>query len=115
MLFEDSAAIAGLIVAGVGVWASQAWGDPRIDGAASIVIGVILGIVAALLAREAKGLLIGEGADPAVVAKVRAIVAARPEITAVNHVRTITPRLTASSSRSAPIFAIRSRWATRRR
>ncbi|PMX29996.1 cation transporter, partial [Pseudomonas sp. FW301-21B01] len=61
----------------------------RIDGAASIVIGVILGIVAALLAREAKGLLIGEGADPAVVAKVRAIVAARPEITAVNHVRTI--------------------------
>ncbi|MDR6849861.1 MAG: cation diffusion facilitator family transporter [Sphingomonas sp.] len=89
VLFEDSAAIAGLIVAGVGVWASQAWGDPRIDGAASIVIGVILGIVAALLAREAKGLLIGEGADPAVVAKVRAIVAARPEITAVNHVRTI--------------------------
>lgn len=89
VLFEDSAAIAGLGVAAVGVWASHAWGDPRIDGAASIVIGIILGLVAALLAREAKGLLIGEGADPEVVAKVRAIVSARPEITAVNHVRTV--------------------------
>lgn len=89
VLFEDSAAIAGLIVAGVGVWASHAWGDPRIDGLASIVIGLILGVVAVLLAREAKGLLIGEAADPAVVARVRAIVAARPEITRVNHVRTL--------------------------
>ena len=89
VLFEDSAALAGLLVAGVGVWASHAWGDSRIDGLASIVIGLILGVVAALLAREAKGLLIGEAADPAVVAQVRAIVAARPEITAVNHVRTL--------------------------
>ena len=89
VLFEDSAALAGLIVAGVGVAASQWLGDPRIDGIASIVIGLILGVVAMLLAREAKGLLIGEGADPAVVAKVRAIVDRRPEITAVNHVRTI--------------------------
>lgn len=89
VLFEDSAALAGLLVAGVGVAASQALGDPRLDGIASIVIGLILGLVAVLLAREAKGLLIGEGADPAVVAKVRAIVDARAEITAVNHVRTI--------------------------
>ena len=89
VLFEDSAALAGLVVAGVGVWASHAWGDPRIDGAASIVIGLILGVVAALLAREAKSLLIGEAADPAIVAKVRAIVDAHPEITAVNHVRTL--------------------------
>nr|WP_299907245.1 cation diffusion facilitator family transporter [Sphingomonas bacterium] len=89
VLFEDSAALAGLLIAGAGVWASHAWGDPRIDGMASIAIGLLLGVVAALLAREAKGLLIGEGADPAIVAKVRAIVDARPEITAVNHVRTI--------------------------
>ena len=89
VLFEDSAALAGLLVAGVGVWASHAWNDPRIDGLASVVIGLILGVVAALLAREAKGLLIGEAADPAVVAQVRAIVSARPEITAVNHVRTL--------------------------
>ncbi|WP_010163100.1 cation diffusion facilitator family transporter [Sphingomonas sp. PAMC 26617] len=89
VLFEDSAALAGLIVAGVGVWLSHYLQDPRIDGIASIVIGGILGVVAALLAREAKGLLIGEGADPAIVARVRAIVDGRPEITCVNHVRTI--------------------------
>lgn len=89
VLFEDSAALAGLIVAAIGVWASHTLSDPRIDGIASIVIGVILGIVAALLAREAKGLLIGEGADPAIVARVRAIVDSYPQITAVNHVRTI--------------------------
>ena len=89
VLFEDSAAIAGLLIAGVGVWASHALGDPRIDGLASIAIGVLLGVVAILLAREAKGLLIGEGADAAVVAKVRAIVDGRHEITSVNHVRTI--------------------------
>ena len=89
VLFEDSAALAGLLIAGIGIWASHAWGDPRIDGLASIAIGLLLGVVAALLAREAKGLLIGEGADPAIVAKVRAIVDARAEITSVNHVRTI--------------------------
>jgi divalent metal cation (Fe/Co/Zn/Cd) transporter len=89
VLFEDSAALAGLIIAAIGVWASQAWQDPRIDGVASIAIGLVLALVAALLARESKGLLIGEGADPATVAQVRAIVDARPEITSVNHVRTI--------------------------
>ncbi|MEG3174612.1 cation diffusion facilitator family transporter [Sphingomonas sp. RB3P16] len=89
VLFEDSAALAGLIIAAVGVTASMLLDDPRIDGIASIVIGLVLGIVAVLLAREAKGLLIGEGADPEIVAKVRAIVDRRPEITAVNHVRTI--------------------------
>ncbi|MDP1026723.1 cation diffusion facilitator family transporter [Sphingomonas sp. KR1UV-12] len=89
VLFEDSAALAGLAVAGIGVWASHAWEDARIDGVASIVIGVILAAVATLLAREAKGLLIGERADPRVVERVRALVAASPGITAVNHVRTI--------------------------
>ncbi|WP_213982008.1 cation diffusion facilitator family transporter [Sphingomonas sp. dw_22] len=89
VLFEDSAALAGLIVAATGVWASHAWGDPRIDGWASIVIGVILAGVAALLAREAKGLLIGERANPALIREVRAMLEAEPCITAVNHVRTI--------------------------
>jgi cation diffusion facilitator family transporter len=89
VLFEDSAALAGLVVAAIGVWASHAWGDPRIDGWASIAIGVILAGVAALLAREAKGLLIGERADPALIHEVRAMLEAEPCITAVNHVRTI--------------------------
>ncbi|AXJ94634.1 MULTISPECIES: cation diffusion facilitator family transporter [unclassified Sphingomonas] len=89
VLFEDSAALAGLVIAGLGVWASHAFNDPRIDGVASILIGLILGLVAVLLAREAKGLLIGERADPQVVETVRGIVAAHPAIAHVNHVRTI--------------------------
>ena len=89
VLFEDSAALIGLGIAGVGVWASHHYADPRIDGVASIAIGLILAGVAALLAREAKGLLIGESADPAIVAVVWAILDKRPQISAVNHVRTI--------------------------
>lgn len=89
VLFEDSAALAGLLVAAIGVWASHAWGDPRIDGVASIVIGLILAAVATLLAREAKGLLIGERADPALIAQVRAMLEEEPAITGVNHVRTV--------------------------
>ncbi len=89
VLFEDSAALAGLVIAGIGIWASHAFNQPWIDGAASIAIGVILALVAVLLARESKGLLIGERADPAVIATIRAIVAAHPAIVAVNHVRTI--------------------------
>lgn len=89
VLFEDSAALAGLIVAATGVWASHYFDMPKLDGAASMVIGIILSAVAVLLAREAKGLLIGERADLAVIEKVRAAVAAKPWIMAVNHVRTI--------------------------
>ena len=89
VLFEDSAALAGLVIAAVGVWLSHALGDPRIDGIASLVIGIVLGLVAVLLAREAKGLLIGERADPAIIETIRRIVAASPAVTAVNHVRTI--------------------------
>lgn len=89
VLFEDSAALIGLGIAGVGVWASHHYADPRIDGVASIAIGLILAGVAILLAREAKGLLIGESAEPAIVAAVWTILNKRPQISAVNHVRTI--------------------------
>jgi cation diffusion facilitator family transporter len=89
VLFEDSAALAGLIVAGIGIWASHAWNDPRIDGGASIVIGCILAAVAILLARESKGLLIGERANPEVIECVRAILGRQPGIVGINHVRTI--------------------------
>ena len=89
VVFEDSAALAGLFIAAIGVWASHAYQDPRIDGVASVLIGVILAAVAILLAREAKGLLIGERADPVIIAKVRGIIDAYDDITAVNHVRTV--------------------------
>jgi cation diffusion facilitator family transporter len=89
VLFEDSAALAGLVIAAIGVWASHAFNDPRLDGIASIAIGLVLGAVAVLLAREAKGLLIGEAASPEVVTAIREVVDAHPAVTHVNHVRTI--------------------------
>lgn len=89
VLFEDSAALVGLLLAAAGVWLSHHFADSRYDGMASIAIGAVLAAVAALLARESKGLLIGESADPALIERLRAAMEARPEITALNHVRTI--------------------------
>lgn len=89
VLFEDSAALLGLLIAAAGVWASHATGDARLDGLASIAIGLVLAGVAVLLAREAKGLIIGESADAALVADIWRRLESHPSITAVNHVRTI--------------------------
>jgi cation diffusion facilitator family transporter len=65
VVFEDSAAILGICVAGAGAAAAVLTGDSRWDGVASLAIAVILAGVAGLLARESKELLIGERADPA--------------------------------------------------
>lgn len=89
VLFEDSAAMAGLAFAGIGIFLAQATGDPRWDGAASVAIGLLLAGVAWLLARESKALLIGERADPALIAAVREAVEDRAEVTGVNEVLTI--------------------------
>lgn len=89
VLFEDSAALVGLAMAAVGVWVSHYLGDPRIDGIASIAIGCVLGAVAILLAREAKGLLIGESADIEIIRTVWHLLNGQPSITAVNHIRTL--------------------------
>ena len=71
VLFEDTAAMFGLLVAAVGITLSIITGDPRWDGVASVIIGVALAVVAVALARESKGLLIGEPADPSLEAAVR--------------------------------------------
>ena len=74
VLFEDSAAMLGLLVAFLGVALSDYLQIPMLDGVASIVIDCILGLTAVLLAYESKGLLIGEAASPALVAGVKSIV-----------------------------------------
>jgi cation diffusion facilitator family transporter len=82
LVLEDLADLAGLGIAFLGIFFSHRLGRPSLDGAASIGVGLVLATVAVLLARESKGLLIGEGAsrdeqiaihdaasaDPAVVA-----------------------------------------------
>lgn len=89
VLFEDSAAMAGLIVAFLGVWLGQVTGNPYFDGGASVVIGLILAATAIWLAWETKSLLIGEAAEPELVASVRARADELPEVVAVNEVLTL--------------------------
>jgi len=89
VLFEDSAAMFGLVVAATGVFLAHWTLNPVWDGTASIVIGVALAGVAFMLARESKGLLIGERADPALADAIRAAFVARAEVTGVQEVVTI--------------------------
>src|SRR5437867_10965299 len=63
VLFEDTAAVIGVLIALAGIGASETLGLPILDGVASIGIGIVLAVVAMFLAREAKGLLIGEPAE----------------------------------------------------
>jgi cation diffusion facilitator family transporter len=88
VLFEDSAALAGLVVAFLGVYLGHRFENPYFDGAASIVIGLILAAVALVLAYESRGLLIGESAAPVVVESIakiagedQAVAAARTPLT----------------------------------
>lgn len=64
VLFEDTAALIGLFIALTGIFLAHQLNIPELDGAASILIGVVLAVSAWLLARETKGLLLGETADP---------------------------------------------------
>jgi cation diffusion facilitator family transporter len=89
VLFEDSAAMLGIIVAFVGIWLSQLTGNPLYDGAASVIIGLILAGTAAWLAYEIKGLLIGESATPEIVNGIKEIAKSYPKIKHVNEVLTL--------------------------
>ncbi len=89
VLFEDTAAMIGLIVAFLGIALGQALQLPVLDGAASILIGVILAVTAAVLAYESKALLIGEAAHPTVVAGIEKIIAEEPGIQRLNELLTL--------------------------
>lgn len=89
VLFEDSAAMLGLVAAFFGVLLSQLTGQYWIDGASSIVIGLILGGTAAWLAYETKGLLIGESAEKSVVDGIREIADSFRSVEKVHEVLTM--------------------------
>lgn len=80
VLAEDGAALAGLMVAAAGVWASHSLNMPILDGAASVVIGGILASVAVLLIRESRGLLVGEGVRAETSTAIRAIAQQQPQV-----------------------------------
>jgi cation diffusion facilitator family transporter len=89
VLFEDTAALLGIVVAFFGVWLTALTANPLYDSVASICIGLILGGTAILLASETKGLLIGESANKEVVRGIRQIAQGLPEILRVNEVLTM--------------------------
>ena len=89
VLLEDSAALLGLLVALVGLIGAQLFDLPVLDGVASIGIAGVLAMSAMLLARETKGLLIGEPAHPAVSNAILAIAAADEGVRCANGVLTV--------------------------
>jgi divalent metal cation (Fe/Co/Zn/Cd) transporter len=76
VMAEDSAALLGLAAAALGIWSSHTFDRPALDGAASIVIGLLLCGVATLLIRQSRRLLVGVAVDAEMAAEIRRIAAA---------------------------------------
>lgn len=89
VLFEDTAALLGLAVAFLGIFGAHMLDIPELDGVASIGISLILATTAVFLARETKGLLMGEAALPEVQEEIRQIAERDTDVVRVNGVITI--------------------------
>lgn len=89
VLFEDTAAMLGLVIAFLGIAAGQWTGILIFDGIASILIGLILGVTAAWLAYETKGLLIGESAEKEIIEGIRELTNESKGIKSVNELLTL--------------------------
>jgi cation diffusion facilitator family transporter len=88
VLLEDFGGLVGLLLAGAGLGLTVATGDPTYDAAASVAIGVLLGVLATLLAVEMQSLLIGEAASPEDEQAIRSAIAGSPEVERLIHLRT---------------------------
>ena len=88
VLFEDSAALLGILIAAGGTFAATHFGKPEYDGIASLLIGLVLGAIAMLLARESKSLLIGESAGSELTRSVTELAARNPAVRRVNGMLT---------------------------
>lgn len=89
VLFEDGAALLGLLIAACGVVLSHYLASPIYDGVASVGIGCVLAAVAVLLAYESRGLLIGESALGGVVQSIRACAQGVPGLARIHRVLTM--------------------------
>jgi cation diffusion facilitator family transporter len=86
VLAEDAAALVGLLVAALGIALSQRFEKPELDGAASLIIGLLLAGVAVALILESRGLLIGEGIRPETARAIRSIALEQPKVRDVGRV-----------------------------
>lgn len=89
VLLEDIGAMTGLVFALMGLTAATATDNARYDAIGSISIGILLIIIAYILAREMKSLLIGESVDPAVAEQIRSAVLEGDEVASIIHMRTL--------------------------
>ncbi|MFE1322630.1 cation diffusion facilitator family transporter [Kitasatospora phosalacinea] len=89
VLLEDTGALIGLVLALGGVGLTAATGDAVWDGIGTLCIGVLLVVIALVLALETKSLLIGESADAEVVVKIREALVDHDTVTSVIHMRTL--------------------------
>ncbi len=89
VLLEDVAALAGLVFAFLGVVLTAITGNGVFDAIGTIAIGVLLVLVAIVLAIETKSLLVGEGASPADVDRIRDAINAEPEVESLIHMKTL--------------------------
>lgn len=89
VVFEDTGALTGLVIAFCGVYLGHRLGLPYLDGLSSAVIGLVLGLMALFLAYETKGLLVGEGVERQTLERLRALVAADPAVEHVNRLLTM--------------------------
>jgi cation diffusion facilitator family transporter len=89
VLLEDFGALIGLALALAGVGIALATGDGVWDGIGTLCIGTLLICIALVLAAETKSLLIGEGAGPESVARIRAAAVDGDTVTGVIHMRTL--------------------------
>jgi cation diffusion facilitator family transporter len=85
VLFEDTAAMLGLLAAAIGIFLGHHFKNPHFDGAASMVIGLMLTAVALFIGYESKGLLVGEGADPETLQSIKTLAEADPAVEAVER------------------------------
>lgn len=89
VLLENAGAMAGLAIAAGGLALAHFTGNPLWDGIASVLIGLVLGAIAVMLLIEAKGLLIGESADPALIEAIRRCAAGHAGVEMVHEVLTV--------------------------
>lgn len=89
VLLEDTAALLGLFIALIGIFLGELLEIPELDGAASILIGLLLAAIAIVLAIETKGLLVGESADPRLVERLQLTAGKSPGVHRVNEVLTM--------------------------
>ncbi len=88
VLLEDLGALVGLVLAMAAVALATVTGDPMWDAIGTITIGLLLGVIAILLAIEMKGLLIGESARPRIYQQIRDAMLRSPHVEDVIHLRT---------------------------